>query len=472
MLDLLASTSQPVEHFLVCPLVPRVGGSYQVSTIMNLRELDPLRLSRELEAVFERYRVFRRGLAHGPATVDPFLGKEFPGKRHYHFVQDLPEVDPLRPALLRWLRFLIDARIHVPWESHEAHLLHRDLHYVKEPRDGRFSLFDMTTFALDGSQGAPSAWWQQRARFEKKLSDHRAQLFLRREEVAERLGVKDAAEFFNPLERGASPTELARGVLSITQDAVQSQWEGGFAPLVEAGLSRAATEGWPARLAPDTLRDLFGAGQLFRGVNLRLGALPPRLNPASFVRAAAHLGRALSEALSARDLPFVVAREPHDLPGLLWGELFALWSTSFAFLRTRLSQSPSQARDTLRVLRGARIVHARFLAARVLARESARSPGSAEKWLEMTHVFCREELPPSSSLARFNVGVESPAHLAAHLAALRWEQELVEEYDEDWYENPRAQEELREVAREPALVRLPLARCEEGLALLRKAGRQ
>ncbi len=439
---------------------------------MTLRDLDPFTLSRELAAAHANYVAFCHGLRESPGVLHPFGARPFPGKTHFDFVQDLNDSDPLRPALLRWTHFLIDARIHVPWENHDAELLRRKQHGVKEPQEGLFSLSEMTHLAIDGQEGAPALWWRQRARCETALSDHRKEVFRRREEVGERLGVKDLAAAFNPLGGDASVKDLARTVLSETRDAAESLTEAGWTAFVEAALARSASEGWPARLSPDTLRSLFGDSELFRGQNVRLGGLPMRKSPMSFVRAAAHLGQATRRSLANHELPWVIAHEPHDLPGKRFGELFGLWSTSAPFLRKRLRLSPAQVREAQRALLPARLCHLRLLAARTLAREAARSRELQEAWEIICHLLCREELPPGAALSRFDVKVDSPTHLVAHLSALHLERVLMEEHDEDWYENPRAQEELREIARLPAETTAPASDCEAALTAFSKSLRQ
>lgn len=435
--------------------------------VPSLRDLDPIQLSRQLAAVSERYVSFRRALKFGPATLHPFLG-EFPGRTHLRFVQDLPEGDPLRSQLLRWTYFLLDARIQVPWESAEADLLYRRRHYIKEPLEGHFTLAELSSLALDGRKGSPALWWRQRARFESELSDHRKQLFLRREEVAERAQFGDVGAFYNPLTDGARPTELAELVLRQTRDEAESQWESGFAAFVETAQAKEASEGWPARLAPDSLRELFFESVLFRGVEVKLAFLPARHNPMSFVRAAASLGAHLNHRLAPRDLPFVIAHDPHELPDLRFGELFALWAMSGPFLRRRLKLSSSKTYEALRAIRRAHVCHLRLLALKVLVRDLARSRALTEKWGALTFAFCREELPPSSALARFEVPENSAARLVAHLSALGAAHELRHRYDEDWYENPRAQEELRDEARRPAFSQVSRPACEGGLEIFRK----
>lgn len=454
--------------FLALRLLLPGALSIKRTRVTSLRDLDPMKLSRELAATAERYFSFRKALKNSPASLHPFGGREFPGRAHLEFVQNLPEGDPLRSQLLRWTYFLLDARIQVPSESMDAEFLYRRPYQVKEPLDGRFTLAEMTAFALDGRKGDPALWWKQRGRFEGELSDHRKQLFFRREEVAERAKFGDLAAFWNPLTEGAQPVDLAELVLRQTKDAAESQWDAGFAAFVQAAQARDAPEGWPARLAPDSLREMFGDSVLFRGVSVKLGALPLRVDPMSFVRAAALLGTSLSHSLSARDLPFVIAHDPHDLPGRRFGELFALWAMSAPFLRRRLKLSPSQAEESQRWLKRAQICHLRLLAMKVLVREAARTQLLTEKWGALSFGFFREELPPPAALARFEVPDDSAARLVAHLAATNMAYQLMDRYDEDWYENPRAQEELRDEARRPAFSLVAAAECEAGLETFKK----
>src|SRR5690606_28369295 len=125
---------------------------------------------------------------------------------------------------------------------------------------------------------------------------------------------------------------LALRLLSQTNAAARELHASSWSSMIECSMAREAADGWPARLAPDTMRALLGQRELFLGLNLAPGPLPERWAPASFVRAGARVGRALSRALSPADVPFVIARDPDDFVGHRNGELFSGWMVGLPFL--------------------------------------------------------------------------------------------------------------------------------------------
>src|SRR5690606_3388803 len=162
-------------------------------------------------------------------------------------------------------------------------------HPIREPREGEFTLAEMTRAALAGPHGPH--WQRARLGAVPKLAAHRVVLWQRRQEIAERMGL-------------SSPDALEPPYTGVYDDA--ERW----VAHVESGLARGASEGWPARMAADTFFDLLGQRDWFRGVNLQPGPLPERLAPASFLRAFARLGAAWQGAFVPSGRPFALSEDP------------------------------------------------------------------------------------------------------------------------------------------------------------------
>ena len=432
---------------------------------------NPLFLSIELGKFASQLNQFQRGkLSHRA----PFFTREFPGLSTYQQVETLHAEDPLRKPLLRWIARLTDTRIHLPWLQKDQSLEFDERHSIREPTELHLSLAEIRRSALGAQEHQVEHWWKNYARHEASLSEHRIEHWARRAQVSARLGIESHSDFwqstFTEGEVHKGLLDLARLVLTETQDASENAWGIGWALFSRAGLALDAPEGWPARLAQDTLRELLGARELFRAVVLQPGGLPKRMAPMSFVRAGSQIGRALSHALRPKDLPFVLSFDPNDLSGHEAAELFAMWMSSPVFLKRKLGLGSSAWGQAQRHYGSARLAHLRLAAARLSLYELAlRGPRAvSEEFSALSFAFLGRELPQSAALSRFRVRADEPARFCATLRAALKNHELTEDYDEDWLENPRAQEQLRAEWSTPCTLQRPLSEVLEGFKLFKK----
>ncbi len=428
--------------------------------------LDPFRLDRELRDAAVRVRRWRRALAEGRRLQDdPFLGREFPGKTTFDQVRELREDDPLRKPLLRWIHRLTDERIAVPWTTRECFLERGEPCVVREPREGRYPRRAMIQGVLEGTSAEARAWGRALESHAEPLGRHRAEMAVRRAEVARRLGLvsPDALEA-----GGVAPESSARRLLDATDELSLELTEPGFVPYVRAALASEAVEGWPARIAPDTLGRLLGDQAWLRSVPLDPGPMPARLAPASFVRAFGQLGFAWAEALAPRDQPFVVAYDPYELGSWSHGFLFAEIPQGAAFARRRLGIGRLAVEGHVRALALAQVQTLRLAALRVLVRRAALSGRATleASYVELTERLFREPLPPQTALGILRIGVDDPQRFAGALRAAARVRELMEEYDEDWFDNPRAIERVREEVRVPPQVAVDEGELDRGIDAL------
>lgn len=420
---------------------------------------DPLRLSRDLERSYERYRAFRSSL-HTTATVPhPFGERPFPGKTQFDAVLQLPSDDPLRGPLARWLQFLIEERIQIPATVHESRLLRFERNHLEDPFQVEITLSDCMRRAFSAAArqraGEAEQWWRAYERHEKPLADHRQVIWQRRVEIRERLGVTPSAF---PVADPAAVCRRADEVLAETQDFADDTIQPGWVGLIQARLGLGAANPWPARLTHQTMFELLGEGALLRGIRANCFAVPERLTPSSFLLAARRVGMATAQALAPRDLPFVVRMDPAHRAGHLLGALFCHWFSSDSFARRRLGATGNEAESFVRHMELLRVAEMRTSAARVLLFYGVLKGQSAleQIWEQVSSRVLARATPPSAALARFNPAWDEPVRFQARLAARSWVDDLRESYDEDWLENPRCQEDLRarfclpaaEVARE------------------------
>lgn len=466
----------------------------------------PFELARRLE---RRTAELRRWKRYGGAH--PFGSEHFPGKTTFDAVREMPDFDPLKRPLLRSVHRLTETRIALPFLAHERWLLHDEQVAVVQPAHLLLSREELRVHLLRAREEQRPAWTRSWARHEQALSDHRLQMWTTYAEVSERLGERDLVGFWDPVsssldidrvgvsadplvgkappsqalpaddvpgvpavrrapERGV--TSLGRELLRQTKDAAEECIGEGYPAFLAAAVALEASEGWPARLVPDALRDLLRIPELLRGVKID-PELPARLVPMSFPRAIQRVGHAIALALAPSDLPFVVAYDCDELPAHRLGHLLALSSLSPAFLRRHLGLSGDRLGRGTRALAIAELAHLRLEAARAIWAEAALTSIATlpEVFAESSaQLLLGEELPPTSCLARFSVPRDQAARFAGLLWAGATAARLVEEFDEDWLQNPRAQEWLRAELSQPAVTSVPHEECELGIRSLIASG--
>jgi hypothetical protein len=406
-----------------------------------MRSFEPLSVDRELRQTAERWERWHRALAAGHGfDRDPFGGERM-GKTLFAEVRDLPEHDPLRGELMRWVFRFAEQRINGPWFVREAELEHVSEHPVREPVEGSFTLRAMTRAALRGQDGA--LWHAARERSAGGLGAHRAAFWERRHELSVRIGLPSffALEPLVPL-----AVSEATALLSATDDAARELVPQGMSGFVETALARGAAEGWPARLAPDTLGPLLGHVDWLRSLPIEAPTLPDRLAPASFARALGHLGEAWARAMAPRDQPFVIARDVAGLFTHTQGALFASLVREPVYLRRQLALTGAATASHTRALSIATLCWVRLAAARCLLASwaPAGGPELIDRQAELMARLIGRELPRDTTLGLIRLRTNEAQRFAAHLLAATRREDLLSAHDEDWFRSPRAIEQVRE----------------------------
>jgi hypothetical protein len=288
-------------------------------------------------------------------------------------------------------------------------------------------------------------------------------LWLRRAELAELAGLKSPDE----IELVCPQVALhAEQWLSRTRDLSESELpRDDIALLVDTGLGLDAKEGWPARISPRALEQLFAGGRLLEGLDLDPGPLPDTLAPASFLRALRRVGAAFSEATAPRRQPFALAHDPYGLRRSELGALFALLPVLPAFAKTKLALGRDRARRHIRALGLSLLVESRLLALKVRLRGPALSGKSAmtealEAGIERAFAAGVGGVLPHAFV---RLHADDSQRFAGSLRAAARHESLKHEHDEDWFDNPRAVDQLRaEAALTPAFELEP-SEIEQGI---------
>lgn len=434
----------------------------------------PLSLSRKLSEQAARLGRFEKT---GRGT--PFAGL-FPGKTTYEQVLALAADDPLRAHLLRWVHRLAEARITFPLTARLPWLLRGQTHPLRQPVFQKLCLDDMRRGCLRSEGEELCAWSRSYHEHADELASVRVELWTTFQEISSQLGEPEPLRFWDPISPGEEESVqpqlelLAKHVLDCTDELAEHIFHPGWEPLLQALKAPGAGEGWPARLAPDTLRDLLPLGELFSGVRLELGQLPQRSCPMSFPRALAQVGRELCWVLRPLSLPEVVARDPDDLLGHQCAFLFAQLSCTRSFQMRMLGLSRSQAELSRRHFVVGWLAHLRLSAAKALLHAAAFS---GLQTLREAHETLGEQLlraawPSQSVFATCAPRRDEPSRLAASLSALDDLRRRTERHDEDWWRSPHAQEELRAELSAPAALTVGLSTCQAGLDQLLKEAAQ
>jgi len=412
-------------------------------------ELDPLALDRSVRETAQRWRRWRRSLRRGTALdTDPFVfSREVAGRSLFQQVSELPDADPLRQSLRRWIYRFAEQRINLPHLAACSFERRVRLHGVERPETAELSLATMIHRAL-GGRAQRSAWLDTALECADRLVQHSTLLWERRQEIAVRMGLDTPDSLELPC---AEIAAVADEWLSCSDELIQTSGTRSPAEWLSPALAEDAGAGWPARLDALSMRDLLAEGGLLDGLELDPGPLPRAYAASSFLRGLARVGAAWVEAAAPTNQPFVVAHDPYGASRRTHGALFALLPLNRSFARRRLRLGERDWLNHRRAVARVVLLESRAAALRVILRPRALAGASA--WREAFPSAVERAL--GVGLRRSYPGLLWQLHLddgqrfAGLLLASVRARELTESHDEDWFRNPRAVDQLRSEAALP-----------------------
>ena len=360
---------------------------------------------------------------------------------------------PLREGLGRWVAHLTLARL--------VRDLDADLATAAAAPEARYALDPKRRVAYrEAWRALPSAttrpevvaWVDAAAQRAGAVGAPAHERRARREEAALRLGatgtwalatnVPHAAVLALCEELLTSTRALAGDILKEARAKSEAPKERSFVDAIAIAVARDAPEGWPARLQPRWLLELFP--KVTDGLRIELGALPVAAGASSFARALGAFGFALRTAGPAPSLPFALARDPSHVDAHRYANVFASLACSAEFQRRALGNVARVAAAQARVMGRSLFFSARLAAARVLLAHDA------DRFEELTTDVFGAALPAALARAWPAVRDDEPARAVALFTSLPLARELVDRFDADWFRNPRAVLYLRARASAPA----------------------
>lgn len=443
--------------------------SRQVARTVDF-EFNPVEVDRMLRRAHASWLGWKlRDRGHDDAASDdaPLAAyRPVTGLSLFRRVGEMPESDPLREPLRRWVYRLAEQRINQPALS----ALTRERARRHQPPDapGRQAVsFALLLKRALGDAPRRESWTRLLIEHAPAVSASSVELWQRRREVARRMGLAHPGELEAPLPQASA---IADALAATTRERVHELGLRSLADLFERAIGGDVPGQWPARLTPQRLLDYFREGALFRSLSLSAAPLPASFGAASFGRALRVLGAGWFEALAPRDQPFVVAHDPYGLGRHDAAALFALLPLNARFARRHLDISPRAWPDVQRKLAQLWLLDLALAALRVRWREPALTSERAfrEAFTEFANDDLGLSLPPSAAGALFPVGVEDEQALIGRLTAVSRAEALLTAHDEDWFRNPRAIEQLRAEASSPPAVRAEPDTVARALALTQK----
>ena len=378
---------------------------------------------------------------HNPLV--PF--RPFTTKDIFAQIERYPDGVPLKNALLVWAACLIIER--VTWTDRKQCEIARGAatRVVSGSGDRICSVSSLVSELIASrDSGARSAIARELTLASEDASDSAIQWALRRHAAARELGIPSLEWLESPL-RGMKLEEAAGFVLDATGDVALGSYgsSGGFENAIWLGTAADACEGWPAVLSLRWFQDLFGGWKTLASVRVELGSICRPLCGASFARALARFGAAVFLGCARRTgAPFSIVDRPFDIGSSSYGALFASLLCSIPFLKRRLGLGAVSATAQARLLARSLLVSLRLCAVQA----SVASACSREALVGM-HVS-RTESALFASVPAETAGVLprytplAGVRLCGSLRAAALQNELVDRFDEDWFDNPRAHEYL------------------------------
>ena len=382
--------------------------------------------------------------------------------------------DPFLAGARDWVAFLTIERVTWGDAVRAARALHDPRVEIERPERLRASMRTLQQrFRAETSEERRALWGEALALGAPPLADAARILVERRAAAMEQLDRLDREGFEVPSDPPEAAQAVAESVLAMTDDVFDASRE--WTETIGRSLARSADRGWPPRLSLRWIHDLFARTDLAGGLDLDLGPLPETLGGTSFARALAQFGAAFARAALPGGAPFVLANLPYDLREARRAALFGGLAADPCFGVRGLGLTRDRARDQAREMARALVISLRLDAARVLLRSALLLPvrDQAPRFEEISERALGKALPTSllGVLPRLSAG--DATRLFGAVLAARDRRSLIEDFEEDWFRNPRAAEAIRdEQSRLSAEPRVTRACLDEALVFLNRSLRE
>ncbi len=405
---------------------------------------NPIQLAKQTKDLYAAVCQWQYRLRQGDIDeTGPFIGKPALTERDvFRAISELSEPEPIKRAWTRWAFRLTEARVNAQLLAATAQAYRVDLHQLERPEPVEITLCELLHRTLN-RPNERLLWFSALSANTRRLRRLALELPARQNEIARRAGFASAAELTAPTNDLASAAER---LLSATDDVYRDLVPNEFAPWLDAALAICADQGWPAQLNPRTLQPILGGREWLDGLELPPRAIPAPIAASSFARGMYQLGSAIQAAAVPKQEPFVIANDPYGLYRHTLGCLCAQLASSTRWQLDALSLSRTHARKQARAMLVSQLIYARTSALAVLLWDrSCQSASSANNdFEELSHRALGFALPLGLCGVVPRLHVDAGQRLVGQWLASRWSRDLIAEFDEDWFRNPRGIEAVRE----------------------------
>lgn len=386
-----------------------------------------------------------------PNPLDPFASLRSTAT-HQALIERRAE--PLAAALAPWVATLFVERACWPTRTRRAALWE-----LAVPGDAASSaeLVSLRQLRRRVLYGADSPSRERAARVLTLRADALHRLSL--ESLAQRLAAERAlygeVPTSIPVADAERAVDLAAGTAAVVLDRTEdlardsraaSWWDG-----LRQSLGVDAREGWPARLVPRWLAEVFRGTGFASVPPAEPVALPPARGGLSFASALGRFGVAHLDQARRQAPQFALHQHPYDTRRHERFGLFASIAAERSFAQRVLRLGGERAAEHRRRVGRAMLRSVRIDAWRVLAAAALRSNPQ-----QATDTYCTASARVLGATAPATLMGVLPelrpsdgAALVGHVLAASQREQLIGQFDEDWFRNPRAAESLRAADQHP-----------------------
>ncbi len=401
---------------------------------------DPLTWDRQIRLLAEFEEQYQSRLRTDPQSADPggpFIGvPPLTERAAFEEIRGLPEDLPLRAPMQRWMYRIAEARVNATIQRQLACYWRSEPVSIESPRRITTTRANILIWALRDSQAR--AHWIAALNHElggapELTSEH----WQRKDELAKRAGFEGVLSTINP---SADMVALGESWQALSEATSSELLPRRLTPLLEVVLANAASQGWPPRIATQSMAGLLGDSAWLHGAALREPDWPRLIGPTSFMRALYQVGRELARAWAPKAYPFVIAHDPWNLPEHRLGCLLASLPANDDWQQRMLGQRKDRARAQSRALSLTLLQASRELCLRLKLRSPAIKSSDALRsaFAEQTSAVFGFEFPQEFAGQWPRIRDDDPQRLLGLWQGLSDHARLIQSYDVDWYRNPRA----------------------------------
>jgi len=401
---------------------------------------DPLAWDRQISLLAEFDERYRLKLSKDPQTADPsgpFIGvPPLTERSAFESVRGLPEDLPLRAAMLRWMYRMTDARVNAAVERQIACYWRSEPISIESPLRITTTRSDILNQALRDSRGR-KYWLSALQNNLDGAAELVSESWQRKEELAKRAGFAGVISTVSPPADMNALCEEWRAIsAAISAELLPRQ----LTALLEAALANSASQGWPSRIAAQSMAGLLGEAAWLKRVTLREPEWPRLIGPTSYMRALHQLGRELAHASAPTAYPFVIAHDPWNVSEHRLGFLLASLTINDDWQERILGLRKDRARAQARALSLTLLQTSRELCLRLSLRASAiRSTDALRSaFAEQTTSVFGFEFPNEFAGQLPRIHDDDAQRLLGLWHGLSDHARIIQSYDVDWYRNPRA----------------------------------